>query len=68
MTGLIFSSTFKVTATLAANIGFVTESSANEPKGQGRDVCEVLRFKTADEKRIECKECYCFGHRMSAMC
>jgi hypothetical protein len=59
--GLILGSTLKVTVTLAANIGFVPESSSNKLKIQDRDVSKVLRFKTTDEKQTERKECYCFG-------
>jgi hypothetical protein len=66
--GLLFSSTFKVTVTLASIIGVVPQSSANKVKVQDCHVCKVLRFKTKDEKQTEYKECYCFGHRMSTMC
>lgn len=68
MKGLILGSTFRVSVTLAANIGFVPESSANRLKVQDCHVCKMLRFKTTDEKQTEYKECYYFGNRMSAMC
>lgn len=61
-------STLKVTVTLAANIGFVPESSANKVKVKECDVFNVLRLKITEEKQIGYKECYCFGHRMSTVC
>lgn len=68
MKGLLLGSTFKFAGTLAANIRFVPGSSANKLKVQDCEVCKVLRFKTKDEKQIEYKECYRFGHRMSTTC
>ena len=48
--GLMLASAFKVSATLAANIGFLQGSSANKLEVQDCDVYEVRRFRITDKK------------------